>query len=125
MESNEFTVAENNIINKHMINISRSSPSKYLEECLNANLLRGISTTLIESGILNKLTWYWPGNHWNDRENNINEFSLNACKEDFDRHFKIQTLKNDIIDLDSGSFSSQADRVQKQKKSKALKIITF
>ena len=105
-----------------MINIALRSPFKYLEECLNANLLRGISTTLIESGILNKLTLYWPGNHWNNIEKGTLIDHLNSCKEDFDRHIRIQTLEDDIIDLDSDSFCSQVDLVQERKEIQSIKV---
>ena len=52
-----------------MNNAAIVNPFWYIQEELGVNLLKGISTTLIESNLFNLLPYYWFGVNWSAKEN--------------------------------------------------------
>ena len=55
-----------------MNNLAVDNPFKYIAENLNVNLLQGISTSLIDSGVMNMLQLYWFNDHWFNNEFEVN-----------------------------------------------------
>ena len=99
-----------------MSNLAISNPFKYVEQYLNVNLLKGISTSLIESGILYQIFGYWSQNHWIYKCYEVNKdskafkFILEDINESNGHNFLFKILDveanpillNEKVKIDSG-----------------------
>ena len=70
-----------------------ADPFRYLRETWGVNLLRGISTTLIESDLFNILPNYWFGVHWYTKQSSLNVEPI-EIKDDS------SVLRTSIIDVE-------------------------
>ena len=74
---------------------------KYPMQNLNGNLLKGISTYFIESGILSQLSCYWCEDHWINKFARANESSLKESARIGEFNIRIKISDADLAELNS------------------------
>ena len=84
-----------------MSNLAISNPFQYLEQNLNVNLLKGISTTLIESDFFSLLPLYWFGDHRANKYTEANKSSLMDREENDEWNIRIKLSDADVIEINS------------------------
>ena len=89
-------------------------PFKYLDQHLKVNILRGISTSLIESDIFTILPLYWFESHWSNNNTVVKKSAINDSKEYFDRGAMIQFPEVAIDEHDLNLSNKQNDHSQEQ-----------
>ena len=102
-------------IKLHMSNLAISNPFQYLEQNLNVNLLKGISTTLIESDFFSLLPLYWFGNHSANKYTEASKSTLIEREENDEWNIRIQLSDADVIEINSDLSHSTAKLDQELK----------
>ena len=84
-----------------MNNLAITSPFEYIQNNLNVNLLRGISTSFIESDIFTQLPLYCFWSNWINKEIEDDK-STNFDSQEID-YWKVKIILSDaeIIEIDS------------------------
>ena len=102
-------------IKLHMSNLAISNPFQYLKQNLNVNLLKGISTTLIESDFFSLLPLYWFGNHSANKYTEASKSTLIEREENDEWNIRIQLSDADVIEINSDLSYSTSKLDQKLK----------
>ena len=110
-----------------MSNLAISNPFKYLEQNLNVNLLKGISTALIESDFFSLLPLYWFGNHSANKYIEASKSTLIEREENDEWNIRIQLSDADVIDIkpDLSYPTSKLNQELKEELKSALSCYNF
>ena len=111
-------------IKLHMSNLAISNPFQYLEQNLNVNLLKGISTTLIESDFFSLLPLYWFGNHSANKYTEASKSTLIEREENDEWNIWIQLSDADVIEINS-DLSCSTSKLNQELKEELKSAISY